>query len=106
MDVFLALCFLIFIIGMGVLYLFNIFLTNIGITVCILAAIMCIALSVCLVDRVIKMKRRQLLDEVLHSIKLGDIEEYLKMYDGYITVKSRRTLDKYDDIKYFNITTL
>lgn len=45
-------------------------------------------------------ERKALYNEILASLKLTDISSYIRYYDDHVTVKSKATLDKYDNIKY------
>ena len=48
----------------------------------------------------ISQERRKLLEEILEYLDLADVEYVLSYYDDKIIVKSRQTLNNYDDIKY------
>lgn len=49
---------------------------------------------------VINKRRKELLGEILSTLRLENIDSILKDYDDYIIVKSRQTLDNYTDLKY------
>lgn len=51
-----------------------------------------------------KIQRDELMNEIMEVLHLDNIEVVLKEYDDEVTVKSRQTLDNYDDIKYLKET--
>ena len=48
----------------------------------------------------ISKERQKLLDEILEYLELADIKYILSYYDDSVVVKSRQSLNNYDDIKY------
>lgn len=63
----------------------------------IIAVIVIVAL---IINGIIKRQRRVLLNEILEFLHLENIEKLLPDYDDRIVVKSRQTLNNYDDLKY------
>ena len=60
-----------------------------------------ICVIVCIVTKKkIRKKREELLSEVLCFLELQEIDSMLKTYDDQVIVKSRQTLENYDDLKY------
>ena len=53
-----------------------------------------------IINKKIKKQREVLIDEILDYLNLGDIDSLLKKYDDQVTVKSKQTLENYDNIKY------
>ena len=64
----------------------------------ILVAVGLIAYAI--VKKIIEKQRRELMEDVLDFLDLRSIDNLLKFYDSQVTVKSRQTLDNYDDIKF------
>jgi hypothetical protein len=52
------------------------------------------------IKRIIKRQREELLSDILDSLDLRNIGKLLKSFDDQVIVKSRQSLDNYDDIKY------
>lgn len=52
------------------------------------------------INNKIKKQRKELIEEILDFLNLGNIDSLLKKYDYQVTVKSKQTLENYDDIKY------
>ncbi|MBE5910147.1 MAG: HNH endonuclease [Pseudobutyrivibrio sp.] len=62
--------------------------------------IMLIVIITLVANGIIKRQRRILLNDILEYLHLEDIDNLLPDYDDRIIVKSRQTLNNYDDIKY------
>ena len=72
-------------------------------SVATIMVLICVAIiaAICLVNKKrIKQQREELLDEVLLSLNLQNIDNLLKQFDETVIVKNKQTLDKYDDLKY------
>lgn len=54
-----------------------------------------------IVNGVIQKHRKELLSEILTELKLAEINDLVTQCDETVTVKSRRTLDNYNDLKFF-----
>ncbi|SCW58915.1 HNH endonuclease [Lachnospiraceae bacterium C10] len=53
-----------------------------------------------IINNKIKEQRKALIGEILYFLNLGNIDSLLKIYDDQVTVKSKKTLENYDNIKY------
>lgn len=53
-----------------------------------------------IIDKRIKKQREALIDEILDSLNLSNINSALKRFDDQIIVKSKQTLQNYDEVKY------
>jgi HPt (histidine-containing phosphotransfer) domain-containing protein len=53
-----------------------------------------------IINNKIKKQRKALMGEILDFLNLGNIDSLLKIYDDQVTVKSKKTLENYDNIKY------
>lgn len=53
-----------------------------------------------IINKIIQKQRKELMYDVLDFLDLRNIDSLLKVYDAQVTVKSRQTLDNYDDIKF------
>lgn len=59
-----------------------------------------IIIVVLVIKSKIEKQRRELYDEVLNYLRLSNVDKLLQKYDDSVVVKSRQTLNNYDDIKY------
>lgn len=59
-----------------------------------------IIIVVLVIKSKIEKQRRELYDEVLDYLRLSNVDKLLQKYDDSVVVKSRQTLNNYDDIKY------
>lgn len=73
---------------------------NAVIVVTILVLILIAFIVYLIINKRIKKQRETLIDEILDYLNLGNIDSLLKKYDDQVTVKSKQTLENYDDIKY------
>ncbi len=73
---------------------------NAIIVVTILVLILIAFIVYLIINKRIKKQRETLIDEILDYLNLGNIDSLLKIYDDQVTVKSKQTLENYDDIKY------
>lgn len=78
----------------------NFITDNAGIITIILLLIGAGILIYFVIKSIIKKQREGLLSDILGFLDLRNIDNSLKPYDDQIIVKSRQTLDNYDDIKY------
>ena len=73
---------------------------NAAMVVMVLFLILIVFIVYLIINNKIKKQREELFTEILDFLELRNISSLLKVYDDSITVKSRQTLDNYDEIKY------
>ena len=66
----------------------------------ILIILIIVAIAIFAIDKNIKKQREELYNEVLYHLRLSNVDSLLREYDDKVIVKSRQTLNNYDDIKY------
>jgi hypothetical protein len=77
------------------------FVKDNAVTIVVIAVLIVLAIVIyAIIDHKIKKKREVLIDEILDYLNLSNIDDLLKRYDDQVVVKSKQTLQNYDDIKY------
>ena len=66
----------------------------------LLIVIVIVVILSIIIGSYISKERQKLLDEILEYLDIADIKYILSYYDDSVVVKSRQTLNNYDDIKY------
>lgn len=66
----------------------------------ILILLAAIIIVVFVIKAKIEKQRNELYDEILDYLRLSNVGNLLRKYDMSVTVKSKQTLNNYDDIKY------
>jgi hypothetical protein len=69
-----------------------------------LIIIIAVIIVIVVINSRIKKQRKELLEEILQSLNLQNIDSILREYDDRVIVKSRQTLNNYTDLKYLKDT--
>lgn len=69
-----------------------------------LIIIIAVIIVIVVINGRIKKQRKELLEEILQSLNLQNIDSFLREYDDRVIVKSRQTLNNYTDLKYLKDT--
>lgn len=65
-----------------------------------IAVILTIIVAMMIINKIIEKQREALIDEILEHLNLSNIDDMLKRFDDQVIVKSKQTLQNYDEVKY------
>lgn len=65
-----------------------------------IAVILFIIVLAIIINKRIEKQRETLIDEILEHLHLSNIDDMLKRFDDQVIVKSKQTLQNYDEVKY------
>ena len=78
----------------------NFITENAAIFIAIAILIVVCIITYLVINKIIQKQRNDLMDDILDTLDLRNIDDLLRPYDTTVTVKSRQTLENYDDIKF------
>lgn len=65
-----------------------------------IAVVLFIIVLAIIINKRIEKQREALIDEILEHLNLSNIDDMLKRFDDQVIVKSKQTLQNYDEVKY------
>lgn len=65
-----------------------------------IAVVLFIIVLAIIINKRIEKQRETLIDEILEHLNLSNIDDMLKRFDDQVIVKSKQTLQNYDEVKY------
>lgn len=77
------------------------FLKSNAVTIAVIVVLIVLTIIICaIINKRIEKQREALIDEILEHLNLSDIDNLLKRFDDQVIVKSKQTLQNYDEVKY------